>query len=53
MIIAGCQSSDKPVAKEDPYLLPGEKRLKNVQMLIQVGENAEAYLSFDQQRIIY
>jgi TolB protein len=53
MIIAGCQSSDKPVAKEDPYLLPGEKRLNNIQMLTQVGENAEAYLSFDQQRIIY
>jgi TolB protein len=53
VILAGCQSSDKPAVKGDPYLLPGEKRLKNIRMLTRAGENAEAYLSFDQKRIIY
>jgi len=53
VILTGCQSSNRPLAKGDPYLLPGENRLKNIQMLTRGGENAEAYLSFDQQRIIY
>jgi TolB protein len=52
-VITGCRSSDKPAAKEDPYLLQGEKRLRNLRMLTHGGENAEAYLSFDKQMIIY
>ncbi|PIW70064.1 MAG: hypothetical protein COW08_03825 [Ignavibacteriales bacterium CG12_big_fil_rev_8_21_14_0_65_30_8] len=35
------------------YLFPGEKHFKNIKMLTDVGENAEAYLSFDQKKLIY
>jgi Tol biopolymer transport system component len=52
-IIAGSKTSDKPAVNRDLYVLPGEKRLKNIKMLTRGGENAEAYLSFDQKRIIY
>ncbi|GJQ32204.1 MAG: hypothetical protein HBSAPP04_10430 [Ignavibacteriaceae bacterium] len=31
----------------------GEKRIKNLRMLTDGGENAEAYLSFDNKRLIY
>ena len=37
----------------DPYRLPGEKRLKNIKMLTEAGENAEAYLSFDEKKLIF
>lgn len=33
--------------------MEGEKRLKNIKMLTEVGENAEAYFSFDGSKIIY
>ena len=42
-----CQSSD------DPYRMDGEKHLKNIKMLTDKGENAEAYLSFDEQKLIF
>jgi TolB protein len=48
----GCQSGSKTVS-EDPYVLPGEKHLKNVQMITDEGENAEAYLSFNESMLIY
>ncbi len=35
------------------YVLPGEKHLKNLKMLTSKGENAEAYFSFDEQKLIY
>jgi TolB protein len=38
---------------DDPYKFPGEKHLKNIKMLTEKGENAEAYLSFDEQRLIF
>ncbi len=33
--------------------LPGEARLKNLRMLSDAGQNAEAYFSFDESRLIY
>ncbi len=42
-----CQDTD------DPYRMEGEKHLKNIQMLTDKGENAEAYLSFDEQKLIF
>ena len=37
----------------DPYRLQGEIRLKNIKMLTEAGENAEAYLSFDEKKLIF
>lgn len=38
---------------KDPYKFPEEKRLKNIKMLTNGGENAEAYLSFDETKLIF
>ncbi len=38
---------------QEKYLMDGEKRLKNIRMLTEVGENAEAYFSFDGTKIIF
>lgn len=38
---------------QEKYQFDGEKRLKNIQMLTDEGENAEAYFSFDGSKIIY
>ena len=35
------------------YVRPGEKHLKNIRMLTKGGQNAEAYLSFAQDKLIY
>jgi TolB protein len=37
----------------DPYRFPNEKYLKNIKMLTDDGENAEAYFSFDEQKLIF
>ena len=37
----------------DTLRVQGEKHLMNIKMLTMAGENAEAYLSFSEQRIIY
>ena len=37
----------------ETFLFEGEKHFKNVRMLTSSGENAEAYLSFDQQKLIF
>lgn len=39
--------------QEDPYRFENEKRLRNIKMLTDEGENAEAYLSFDNKKLIY
>lgn len=39
-------------AQQQTYSFPGEKHLKNVRMLTNTGENAEAYLSFDEKKLI-
>ncbi|HSP87653.1 MAG TPA: hypothetical protein VLN45_05935, partial [Ignavibacteriaceae bacterium] len=41
------------LAQNDSLKIPEEKRLKNIKMLTETGENAEAYLSFDQKQLIY
>lgn len=38
---------------QDKFVLKGEKHLKNVRMLTEEGENAEAYFSFDESKLIY
>lgn len=37
----------------DPYRFPQEKRLKNIKKLTSGGENAEAYFSFDETKIVF
>ena len=37
----------------DIYAVKGETHLKNIKMLTDGGENAEAYLSFDETKLIY
>jgi Tol biopolymer transport system component len=37
----------------DSLQFPEEKHLKNIRMLTNGGENAEAYLSFDEKKLIY
>ncbi len=39
--------------KNDKYRFPKEKHLKNIKMITDEGENAEAYLSFDQKKLIF
>lgn len=39
--------------KEDTFMVAGEKHLKNIRMLTNGGENAEAYFSFDGSKIIF
>lgn len=38
---------------KDKYRFEKEKHLKNIKMLTGEGENAEAYLSFDEKKLIY
>lgn len=37
----------------DPYRIAGEKHLKNIKMLTDKGENAEAYFSWNEQKLIF
>ncbi len=39
--------------KNDPFVFEGETHLRNAKMLTHGGENAEAYFSFDQKKLIY
>ncbi len=48
----GCAKQDHQ-SSEDPYRFPEEKHLKNIRMLTNGGENAEAYFSFAEKRLIY
>lgn len=40
-------------AQNDKYKFEGETHLTNIMMLTDGGENAEAYLSFDEQKLIF
>ena len=40
-------------ASSGPFHIKGEKHLKNIKMLTNGGENAEAYLSFNEEKLIY
>lgn len=37
----------------DKYKIEGEKHLVNIKMLTEEGQNAEAYLSFDEKKLIF
>lgn len=41
------------IIPQEKFLFEGENHLRNVQMLTNGGENAEAYLSFDEQKLIF
>lgn len=41
------------LAQQTDYKFEGEKRLSNIRMLTDEGENAEAYFSFDEQKLIF
>ena len=40
-------------SKEDTYRIEGETHLKNITMITEDGENAEAYLSFDESKLSF
>lgn len=46
--LTGCNEQ-----KDDGYLVDGEIHLENIRMLTKDGENAEAYLSFDESKLIF
>jgi len=50
--LLGCGKKGEQAA-EDPYRFPEEKHLRNIKMLTNGGENAEAYFSFNEQMLIY
>jgi len=52
IIVCGCQSPEKN-STNDHYWFANEKHLQNIQMLTMEGENAEAYFSFNQQKLIF
>jgi len=39
--------------KQQRFTFPGERHLRNVRMLTSGGENAEAYFSFDESKLIF
>lgn len=53
LVAVGCETVSKNSTSEDLYKLEGENQLQNIRMLTEVGENAEAYLSFNQQMLIF
>ncbi|RMH87224.1 MAG: hypothetical protein D6681_15600, partial [Calditrichaeota bacterium] len=54
-VLTNRQSPEKITYREEPesYILPGEKHFRNMRMLTHEGENAEAYFSFDQKKLVY
>ena len=53
LIAVGCETDSKKSTQEELYKLRGENHLKNINMLTEQGENAEAYLSFNQEKLIF
>ncbi len=45
--------SNSSIAQSSDYKFDGEKHLINIVMLTDSGENAEAYLSFDEKKLIF
>lgn len=46
-------ATSPPAESDDSLRFEGEAHLKNVRMLTPEGQNAEAYLSFDETKLIY
>jgi len=51
-ILLGCKSSEHDSTAEK-YAFANEKHFRNIKMLTNEGENAEAYFSFDQKKLIF
>lgn len=49
VFLVGCAQNQN----QKPDTITGENHLSNLQMLTREGENAEAYFSFDDQKLIY
>lgn len=49
IFLQNCTEKTEP----EKYLIDGEKHFKNIKMLTESGENAEAYLSFDESKLIF
>lgn len=45
--------SSKLFAQQNNFLFEGEKHFKNIKMLTNGGENAEAYFSFDGKKLVF
>ena len=52
-LLAEKKSETNNLSETDTLILPGEKHFKNLKMLTNGGENAEAYFSFDGSKIIF
>ncbi len=52
LLMTACTKQENST-QNDPYWIKGEKHLKNLRMLTQEGENAEAYFSFSNDRLIF
>jgi len=54
-LMFGCKGNktETELAAADSMVFDGEKHIKNLRMLTDDGENAEAYFSFNQQKLIY
>ncbi|MCI0449374.1 MAG: hypothetical protein L0Y79_06255 [Chlorobi bacterium] len=52
-IIVEKKAGDDVTSPADTLVYPGEKHFKNLKMLTNGGENAEAYFSFDGSKIIF
>ncbi len=58
ILVLGCsktekQSAQRDAATVDSLLLPGEEHIANLRQLTFDGENAEAYLSFDERMLTF
>lgn len=52
-LLSCSQKGEKQTASQNNYLVEGEKHIKNLQMLTDGGENAEAYFSFDEKKLTF
>ncbi len=52
LLAGGCETGRSPESAPD-YAFPGERHLRNLKMLTGEGENAEAYLSFSGEMLIF
>ncbi|RMF56775.1 MAG: hypothetical protein D6748_12685, partial [Calditrichaeota bacterium] len=57
ILLSSCgEQKNKPDAssKQTPdYVLPGETHFRSLKMLTEEGENAEAYFSFDEKKLVF
>ncbi len=51
-LVMGCEKK-AAVQEEKSFIIKGEKHLRNIRMLTDTGENAEAYFSFAEDKLIF